>query len=69
MFQPKYTMQGYDWPEQRSLDEIGFVRAIRTLLTSHLPVLLPSLHRTVVRELDCQLWESRRRDGRLLGMH
>ena len=55
MFQPRYTMQGYDWPEQRSTDEIGFVRAVRTLLTSNLSTLRPALHRTIVSELEGQL--------------
>ena len=45
-------MQGYEWPEQRSAEEIGFVRAIRTVLTSHLSTLRPALHRTIVSELD-----------------
>lgn len=50
-----YTMQGYDWPEQRGTDEIGFVRAIRTLLTSNLSALRPALYQTIVSELDHQL--------------
>ena len=58
MLQPQFTMQGYDWPEQRSTDEIGFVRAIRSLLTSHLPVLLPAMRHTIASEFDEQIEQS-----------
>ena len=35
--QPKHTMHGFEWKDQRGIEGTGFVRALRTLLTSHLP--------------------------------
>lgn len=37
ILKPEYTMAGFNWHEQRGVDGIGFVRALRTLLTNHLP--------------------------------
>lgn len=41
--QPKQTMHGFEWKDQRGVEGTGFVRAIRTLLTARLPELLPRL--------------------------
>ncbi|KAL8991430.1 MAG: hypothetical protein Q9177_000142 [Variospora cf. flavescens] len=49
ILQPKYTMYGFEWEDQRGIEGTGFVRALRSLLTAHLPSLLPSL-RTVIAE-------------------
>lgn len=43
MLQPKYTMHAFTWFDQRGVEGIGFVRAIRTLLTNHTPDILPDL--------------------------
>ena len=43
MLQPKYTMHGFNWFDQRGTEGIGFVRALRTLLTNHTPDILPDL--------------------------
>ena len=48
-------MKGYTWPDQRVIDELGFVRAIRTLLTRHLSILLPSINQTITLEFERQL--------------
>lgn len=45
--QPKHTMHGFEWKDQRGIEGTGFVRALRTLLTSHLPVLMPDLMDTI----------------------
>ena len=63
MLQPQFTMQGYNWPEQRSIDEIGFVRAIRSLLTSHLPILLPTVHYAIASDFDEQIEQSSSLEG------
>jgi hypothetical protein len=43
MLQPKYTMHGFNWFNQRGTEGVGFVRALRTLLTNNLPQILPLL--------------------------
>ena len=55
MFQPKYTMNGFDLHQQRGIEGIGYVRALRSLLTSHLPLLLPSLHNLISDSLDQEI--------------
>ena len=40
-------MKGFEWKDQRGIEGTGFVRALRTLLTSHLPVLIPDLMDTI----------------------
>lgn len=47
MLQPKYTMHGFSWFDQRGTEGIGFERALRTLLTNHLPFIIPDLGRVV----------------------
>ena len=47
MLQPKYTMYGFDWLDRRGIEGIGFVRAIRSLLTSNLPHVLPQIKSTI----------------------
>ncbi|KAI4139758.1 MAG: hypothetical protein LQ341_004096, partial [Variospora aurantia] len=42
-------MYGFEWKDQRGIEGTGFVRALRSLLTAHLPSLLPSL-RTIIAE-------------------
>ncbi|KAF2488553.1 cytochrome P450, partial [Lophium mytilinum] len=41
ILQPEYTMNGFNWHDQRGIEGIGFVRTLRTLLTQHLPQLTP----------------------------
>ncbi|KAI1657940.1 cytochrome P450 [Daldinia decipiens] len=52
---PEYTMNGFNWHDQRGIEGIGFVRTLRTLLTSHLPQLTPGVRvivdRTFAQEL------------------
>jgi hypothetical protein len=43
MLQPNYTMHGFNWFDRRGTEGIGFVRALRTLLTNNLPQILPDL--------------------------
>ncbi|OCL06345.1 cytochrome P450 [Glonium stellatum] len=37
LLKPGYTMNGFNWHDQRGVEGIGFVRTLRTLLTNHLP--------------------------------
>jgi hypothetical protein len=43
MLQPQYTMHGFNWYDRRGTEGVGFVRALRTMLTHNLPNLLPDL--------------------------
>ena len=43
MLQPKYTMTGFNWFDRRGTEGVGFVRALRTMLTQNMPSILPEL--------------------------
>ncbi|KAI0879528.1 cytochrome P450 [Hypoxylon argillaceum] len=58
MLQPKYTMQGFEWQDQRGLEGTGFVRALRSLLTSHLPYFQPSIDMIIRDSLANELKSS-----------
>jgi hypothetical protein len=47
MLQPKYTMHGFSWFDTRGTEGVGFVRALRTLLTNNLPQILPDISVTI----------------------
>ncbi|ERF69700.1 hypothetical protein EPUS_03692 [Endocarpon pusillum Z07020] len=53
--QPKYTMHGFEWNDVRGVEGTGFVRALRTILTSHLPKLLPSLQERIANHIHREL--------------
>ncbi|KAM0247337.1 hypothetical protein ACHAQJ_009894 [Trichoderma viride] len=55
ILQPKYTMHGFEWQDQRGVEGTGFVRALRSLLTSHLPRFQPDLERLVKDTLEIEL--------------
>jgi len=47
ILQPKHTMYGFEWQDRRGAEGTGFVRALRSLLTSHLPQFQPKLERVI----------------------
>lgn len=47
-----YTMHGFNWVDGTRTEGVGFVRALRTLLTSNLPVILPDLSRLIRVQFD-----------------
>lgn len=49
ILQPKHTMYGFEWQDQRGVEGTGFVRALRSLLTSNLPHFQPTLE-TIIRD-------------------
>lgn len=55
MFQPQYTMHGFNWVDRRGADGVGFVRALRLLLTNHLPILLPDMRAIIAQEIEKSL--------------
>ncbi|KAF2675971.1 putative cytochrome P450, partial [Lentithecium fluviatile CBS 122367] len=63
MLQPKYTMYEFEWKDQRGIEGTGFVRALRSLLTAHLPVLRPVLRTIISENLDEQIIQSKGDDG------
>ncbi|MCJ1394808.1 hypothetical protein MMC18_007688 [Xylographa bjoerkii] len=57
--QPKYTMHGFEWKDQRGIEGTGFVRALRTLLTSNLPKLVPILSLAIESQFELELSKQR----------
>ena len=45
-------MYGFEWKDQRGVEGTGFVRALRSRLTSHLPQFGPEIQRIIRRCLD-----------------
>ncbi|KAL8992990.1 MAG: hypothetical protein Q9169_006680 [Polycauliona sp. 2 TL-2023] len=52
-------MHGFEWKDQRGVEGTGFVRALRCLMTSQLPNLLPSLRCTLENEMMAELKQCR----------
>ncbi|KAI7774341.1 ent-kaurene oxidase [Diaporthe eres] len=52
ILQPKYSMHGFNWFDQRGLEGTPLIRTLRTLLTNHLPVVLPELRYLMSAILD-----------------
>lgn len=48
-------MHGFEWKDQRGVEGTGFVRALRSLLTSHLPKVLPILDSAIADQLEIEL--------------
>ncbi|MCJ1406600.1 hypothetical protein MMC19_000666, partial [Ptychographa xylographoides] len=57
--QPKDTMHGFEWKSQRGVEGTGFVRALRILLTSHLPSVLPDLNYAIKDQIHRELAKSK----------
>ncbi|KAH7132577.1 cytochrome P450 [Dendryphion nanum] len=49
--QPKQTMHGFEWKDQRGIEGTGFVRAIKSLLTAHIPYLMPRLSTVINKQI------------------
>lgn len=49
-------MHGFSWFDRRGTEGVGFVRALRTLLTNNLPNILPGL-RTAIKSNLMRLLE------------
>lgn len=52
MLQPSYTMHGFNWFDRRGTEGVGFVRALRTLLTNNIPNILPRLRKEIAQNLE-----------------
>ena len=60
-------MYGFEWKDQRGIEGTGFVRALRSLLTAHLPSLLPSLSLNITEGLESEILLGSRADCRSPG--
>ncbi|KAI4214042.1 MAG: hypothetical protein LQ351_003446 [Letrouitia transgressa] len=56
-------MRGFEWKDQRGVEGTGFVRALRSLMTPQLPLLLPTLKQTLEDEFNFQISASKRSDA------
>ena len=63
MLQPNYTMHGFSWFDRRGTEGVGFVRALRTLLTNNMPTILPELRHLIKSDLTRLLEEYHGLDG------
>ena len=57
-------MYGFEWKDQRGIEGIVFVRALRSLLTAHLPSLLPGLSSNIAESLESEILLGRKPDRR-----
>ena len=48
-------MHGFEWKDQRGVEGVGFVRALWTLLTSHLSALIPSLEVAIADQFEKEI--------------
>lgn len=53
-------MHGFNWVDRRGADGVGFVRALRLLLTNHLPVLLPDMRAIIAQEIEKSLLKGKK---------
>ncbi|KAK1254766.1 hypothetical protein MKX08_008761 [Trichoderma sp. CBMAI-0020] len=52
ILQPRYTMQNFNWFDKKGADGMPLIRTLRTLLTNHLPDILPDVRRSMSVLLD-----------------
>ena len=55
LIQPIHTMHGFEWENQRGVEGLGFVRALRSILTSRLPSMLPGLRSSIAGSMKSQV--------------
>lgn len=56
-------MHGFNWFDRRGTEGVGFIRALRTLLTNHLPSILPDLRFHTTNRLHDEVAKHRGEDG------
>lgn len=64
MLQPKYTMTGFNWLDERGIEGIGFVKAVRTLLTNNIPSIIPDIQRAISDKFSALLADHKSVNGR-----
>lgn len=53
-------MYGFEWKDQRGIEGTGFARALRSLLTAHLPSLLPGLSSNIAESVNSEVLMQRK---------
>lgn len=56
-------MHGFNWFDKRGTEGVGFVRALRTLLTHNLPSVLPDLRIATSYRLKAEVDKFKTPDG------
>ncbi len=69
MLQPKYTMYGFEWQDQRGVEGTGFVRALRSRMTSQLSYFHPHLEEMIRSSLENELGKPEKDGERYQGLH
>lgn len=57
-------MGGFQWHDERGVEGTGFVRALRSLLTAHLPTLQPRLANVIAQDIDISVRDCEVDDGK-----
>ena len=57
-------MYGFEWKDQRGIEGIDFMRALRSLLTAYLPSLLPGLSSNIAESLESEILPGSKPDRR-----
>ena len=65
MFQPKYTMNGYELKEEPSANSSGHSRVLRVLLTSKLPLLQTNMQQKISEALTQEFEARKNQNGTL----
>ncbi|KAM7208248.1 putative cytochrome P450 E-class, group IV [Naviculisporaceae sp. PSN 640] len=58
ILQPQHTMAGFNWLEKRGAEGAPLIRTLRTLLTNHLPDVLPDIKSLLSRILQTTVSEA-----------
>jgi hypothetical protein len=66
MFQPLYTMHRFNWHDARGAEGLGYIKALRTMLTNYLPSLMPDLNRWTASALDGLMAPYKKSDGTIV---
>lgn len=61
-------MHGFEWSDVRGVEGTGFVRALRTILTSQLSTLLPELDEVITEHIHSKILEHQIDEGSLLAV-
>lgn len=48
-------MHGFNWFDRRGTEGVGFIKALRTLLTSHLPAIMPDLRAAISHRMEQEI--------------
>lgn len=64
MLQPNYSMHGFNWFDTKATNGTGVIKAVRTLLTNHLPAILPDLRIAISHRLHENIASTRLKTGK-----